>query len=145
MLTSLFTQSETHLHIMETYTKVVTTTRTRLRFHDFLCGKSMSLILVSAPVLTLSLNHIKSTRWSMCGPPVIADNYSKRCLGWPWAVCVARLGWKCQRQRRHCLRKRRECRRNTGRNEQLQLKTVPKRNGHIFHPIWDVTNCSQRA
>lgn len=28
---------------------------------------------------------------------------------------------------------------------QLQLNTVPKINGHIFHPIWDVTNCSQRA
>lgn len=52
-----------------------------LRFHDFLCGKSTSLILVSAPVPTISLNRIKSTRWSLCGPPVIADNYSKRCLG----------------------------------------------------------------
>lgn len=76
-----------------------------LRFHDFLCGKSPSLILVSAPVPTISLNRIKSARWSLCGPPVTADNYSKRCLGCSWAACVVRLGWKCQRQRRRCLGK----------------------------------------
>lgn len=60
--------------------------------------------------------------------------------------CVCRTSWlKMSTSASPLSQKRRECCRNTGRNEQLQLKTVPKTNGHIFHPIWDVTNCSQRA
>lgn len=60
--------------------------------------------------------------------------------------CVCRTSWlKMSTSASPLSRKRRECHRNTGRNEQLQLKTVPKINGHIFRPIWDVTNCSQRA
>lgn len=57
-------------------------------------------------------------------------------------------GWNCQRLRRGRLGKKRpERRRNTERNEQLQLKPLPKIKDHIFHQIFkpsrDVTNEAQ--
>lgn len=126
VLASLFTQSETHLHIMEIETTAVRTTRTRRTIYNTVSmtifyGRSTSFI-VSAPIQTIRKKEKTSPS------PRVCVQRSQAII--PSDVHEAE---NCQRLRRGRLgKKRRERCRNTERNEQLQLKPVPKIKGSHF-------------
>lgn len=131
---------------METDTTVVTTTRTRMARIPWLFVWE---IYESNPCVSSRPDSISKSHeiypldhvWPTIYCRSLFQTASRMIMS-----CVCRTSWlKTSTSASPLSGKRRECCRNTGRNELLQLKTVPKINGHIFPPIWDVTNCSQRA